>query len=140
MQTPQGTLTPAQFEIMQVIWDAPDAAGSLGLTVAEIWEGLQKQRALGRTTVLNQVNRLATRGWLRRQDRPDGVRFAAAVARDHALATLARAFTEDYFAGSAGSLFQSLLGSADVSPGELAALRQIVQSAQKRKETGKAKP
>jgi len=140
MQTPQGTLTPAQFEIMQAIWDAADATPGSALTVAEIWDLLQKQRAMGRTTVLNQVNRLATRGWLRRQNRTDGVRFTAAVARDHALATLARSFTEDYFAGSAGSLFQSLLGSVDVSPEDLAALRQIVQNAQKRKKGGEEKP
>lgn len=138
MQTPQGTLTPAQFEIMQAIWDAGDTGP--GLTVAEIWDRLQKQRALGRTTVLNQVNRLASRGWLRRRDGADGVRFAAAVQRDLALASLARAFTEDYFAGSAGSLFQSLLGSAQVSPEELAALRQIVQAAQKRKQAGEETP
>jgi predicted transcriptional regulator len=140
MSSPQGTLTPAQFEIMQAIWDAGDVPAGSGLTVAELWDRLQKQRSLGRTTVLNQVNRLASRGWLHKHDRADGVRFSAAVPRDHALASLARAFTEDYFAGSAGSLFQSLLGSADVSPDELAALRQIVQNAQKRKQEGEAKP
>ena len=43
MPTPQGTLTPAQFEIMQVIWDSADALPA-GLTVAEIWEQLQKLR------------------------------------------------------------------------------------------------
>jgi BlaI family transcriptional regulator, penicillinase repressor len=137
MQTPEGTLTPAQFEIMQVIWDAD---GATGLTVAEIWEGLQKRRALGRTTVLNQVNRLASRKWLRRHNREDGVRFSAALARDDAQAALARTFTEDYFAGSAGSLFQSLLGSAEVSPDELAALRQIVQKADQRKQASEEKP
>ena len=131
MNNPQGTLTPAQFEIITAIWDAAD--GGAGLTVAQIWERLQKQRALGRTTVLNQVNRLASRGWLRREDGADGVRFRPAVTRDRALASLAQAFAADYFAGSAGSLVQSLLGSADVSPEELASLRQIIQNAQKRK-------
>jgi len=134
---PQGTLTPAQFEIMTAVWEATDAGH--GLTVAEIWERLQKQRALGRTTVLNQVNRLANRGWLRRENRADGVRFRSAVGREAALASLAQSFTADYFAGSAGSLFQSLLGSADVSPEELSSLRQLVQSAQKRKQASEDK-
>ena len=138
MPTPDGTLTPAQFEIMRVIWDGVDAGA--GFTVAEIWERLQMQRALGRTTVLNQVNRLASRKWLRRHDCADGVRFTAAIARGDAQSSLARAFAQDYFAGSAGSLFQSLLGSADVSPGELAQLRQIVQDAQKRKQVREDKP
>lgn len=137
MSPPQGSLTPAQFEIMQVIWDA--AGDPAGLTVAEIWERLQKLRDLGRTTVLNQVNRLAARGWLRRHARADGVRFSPAVARDNALASLARSFTQDYFAGSAGLLFQSLLGSAEVSAEDLHALRQIVANAKNRKPGDKEK-
>lgn len=138
MPTPDGTLTPAQFEIMRVIWDAADPG--TGFTVAEIWDRLQMERPLGRTTVLNQVNRLAIRKWLRRQDCADGVRFTAAIARSEAQSALARAFTQDYFAGSAGSLFQSLLGSADVTPEELAQLRQIVQNAQKREQGREDKP
>ena len=36
------------------------------MTVAEIWQAIGASRAIGRTTVLNQVDRLEKRGWLRR--------------------------------------------------------------------------
>lgn len=69
-------LTPVQFEIMQVIWNA---AG--GATVAEIWEVIAANREVGRTTVLNLVNRLEARGWLRRQKHEGVYRYEATVGR-----------------------------------------------------------
>ncbi len=36
MGTPEGKLTPVQFEIMQLIWDSDQ-----GLTIGEIWEAIR---------------------------------------------------------------------------------------------------
>ena len=60
MVDPEGNLTPVQYEILQVIWDGDDA----GSTVAEIWREISKSRSVGRTTILNLVDRLEKRGWL----------------------------------------------------------------------------
>jgi len=62
MPVPKGSLTAAQYEIMAAVWNAGDA----GVTVAEIWQAIAESRTIGRTTVLNQVDRLEKRGWLRR--------------------------------------------------------------------------
>lgn len=61
VQQPDAALTAVQFEIVQVVWDAPQ-----GATVAEIWEAISKGRDVARTTVLNLVRRLDKRGWLKR--------------------------------------------------------------------------
>ncbi|MFB3111017.1 MAG: BlaI/MecI/CopY family transcriptional regulator [Gemmatimonadales bacterium] len=63
MVVPEGNLTPAQYEILQVIWGGDEE----GATVAEIWQEISKLRSVGRTTVLNLVDRLEKRGWLTRR-------------------------------------------------------------------------
>ena len=61
--TPEGDLTPAQFELVAAAWDGP----AEGMTVAEIWQAVADRRGVTRTTVLNLVDRLEKRGWLARE-------------------------------------------------------------------------
>jgi len=117
-------LTPVQFEIMQAVWNA-----SGGATVAEIWEVITANREVGRTTVLNLVNRLEARGWLRRQKHEGVYRYEATVDRDAATADVAEKFVDDFFGGSAGELVMSLLGSNRLSKPEVAQLRQLLDQA-----------
>ena len=94
---PEGQLTPVQFEIMEAIW----AAGFGGATVAEIWQVISQRRSVARTTILNLVDRLEKRSWLRKEDTSDGIRFRARVSREAASAGLAGEFVSDFFGGSA---------------------------------------
>jgi hypothetical protein len=54
MREPKGSLTAAQYEIMDTVWNA----GYEGVSVANIWQAISQARAIGRTNVLNQVDRL----------------------------------------------------------------------------------
>ena len=120
---PEGSLTPAQYEILNVVW----AAGREGATVAEIWQQITGQRPVTRTTVLNLIDRLEKRGWLRRVDDADGPnRFVAAVDRQRTKTALAREFVHDFFDGSAGNLVMSLLGSNRLTTEEVDALRRML--------------
>ena len=76
MATPEGKLTPTQFEIMQLIWSSTH-----GLTIGEIWEAIRSGRDVSRTTVLNLVDRLEKRAWLKRRKDQGVFRYAAAVQR-----------------------------------------------------------
>ena len=118
----KGMLTAAQFEIMEVSWEA----GTPGATVQEIWRRISERRAIGRTTVLNQVDRLEKRGWLRRM-KGDGARsYAAAITRGEAIARLTGRFVADFFDGSASHLVQSLLGSEKLDDRELGHLQDLL--------------
>lgn len=120
---PEGSLTPSQYEILDAVW----SAGKSGATVAEIWQQIAGQRGVARTTVLNLVDRLEKRGWLRRIDDPDGPnRFVAAVDRQRTKSELAREFVHDFFDGSAGNLVMSLLGSNRLTMEEVEELRQLL--------------
>ncbi|MEN6406699.1 MAG: BlaI/MecI/CopY family transcriptional regulator [Thermoguttaceae bacterium] len=123
MTKPEGSLTSAQHEIMAVVWDR----GDQGATVTEIWQATATQRRVGRTTILNLVDRLEKRGWLVRRDREKPCHYLAALGREQTAVFLAGGFVDDFFAGSASNLVMSLLGSKRLKPGEVDRLRQILE-------------
>jgi BlaI family transcriptional regulator, penicillinase repressor len=107
MPGPKGSLTAAQYEIMAVVWAAPDD----GLRVADIWQTIAQARAISRTTVLSQVDRLEKRGWLKRLPGDGTTRFQAALAKKDAAEQLAAGFVSDFFAGSTVEFLTALLGN-----------------------------
>jgi len=133
---PDGQLTPVQFEIMEAIW----AAGSGGATVAEVWQVISQSRSVARTTILNLVDRLEKRGWLRKADTDAGIRFRASVTREATSAGLAGEFVTDFFGGSTSSLVMSLLGSQTLDSAELARLRSMLDQATPRSTKPKRSP
>ncbi len=126
MSPPAAGLTAVQFEIMQIVWNAP-----AGATVAEIWEAISEGRDVARTTVLNLVARLDERGWLKRRKSQGVFRYVATIDRDTASANAASRFVDDFFGGSASELVLSLLGSQRLSPAELDELKKLVGQANK---------
>jgi predicted transcriptional regulator len=127
----RGDLTPAQHEIMSLVWES----GATGLTVAEIWQAITAGRDVARTTVLNLVDRLEKRGWLTRRPTSEGLRYAAAVDRAATKSRLAADFVADFFGGSSVQLVQSLLGSRSVSPQEIERLRSLLAETKQPKST-----
>jgi predicted transcriptional regulator len=132
MQEPKGSLTAAQYEIMAVVWKAADA----GVTVAEIWQAIAEERTIGRTTVLNQVDRLEKRGWLRRLPGEGPTRFRARLSQEDASQQLVAGFVSDYFQGRAAELVSALLGNeaCTLTPQEVQRLRKLLDQARRRGE------
>jgi predicted transcriptional regulator len=124
MANPKGSLTSAQHAILEVVWES--APG--GATVAEIWQAIAARRPVGRTTILNLVDRLEKRGWLVRRDRRKPCHYLAALGREETAALLAHGFVADFFAGSASNLVMSLLGSQRLKPQEIEQLRRVLES------------
>jgi predicted transcriptional regulator len=130
MPAPKGNLTAAQYEIMSAVWNAGDA----GISVADIWQTIAQARPIGRTTVLNQVDRLEKRGWLVRVAGSGSTRFRAAVPKQDASRQLVADFVSDYFQGSAVDLVSALLGSDALSltKKDIGRLRQMLDEARRR--------
>jgi len=122
---PDTNITPAQFEILEAAWAKPE-----GATVTEIWEAISAKRDVGRTTIINLVDRLEKRGWLSRQKTAGVFRYRPAVDRDTAAANVAAEFVDAFFSGSASNLVMSLLGSERISKDELAELRSLLEKRQ----------
>jgi BlaI family transcriptional regulator, penicillinase repressor len=134
MPEPKGSLTAAQYEIMAVVWKAGDA----GVAVADIWQAIGESRAIGRTTVLNQVDRLEKRGWLRRLTGDGSTRFRATIPKDDASHQLVAGFVSDFFDGSTVELVSALLGNdaCALTKKEVDRLRKLLEQARRRREEG----
>ena len=125
--SPDGQLTPAQHEIMQIIW----SAGKAGISVGDIWKEVQETREVARTTILTLVERLETRGWLIRQaPRPtqkgSAMRFTYTTSRLRTRALLLQQFVNDYYDGSAVDLAQNLLRFRCLSQSVMQELKQLL--------------
>jgi len=131
MENPRGSLSAAQYEIMEAVWQY----GARGASVAEIWDAIAQGRKVTRTTVLNLVSRLERRGWLVRREEEKPARYRAALDRERTGALLADSFVNDFFGGSARQLVMSLLGSKRLKPGDIERLRCDLQSASKKRDT-----
>ena len=118
---PDSTLTPVQFEILQVAWK--NAAGA---TIAEIWESVSAKRSVTRTTILNLVDRLTKRGWLARRKVEGVFRYTPTVDRETATREVAAECVDALFSGSASELVMSLVGSKRISPDEIEELRSLL--------------
>lgn len=121
MTAPEGKLTPVQFEIMQLVWKSAE-----GMTIGEIWEAIRTGRDVSRTTVLNLVDRLEKRGWLKRRKDQGVFRYAAAVQRQSVETQLAADFVQEFFDGSAANLVMSLLGSQRISKADIQRLKRLM--------------
>jgi len=124
MPKPDGNLTPTQYEILEAVWQHGDA----GATVADIWQSISSSRSVGRTTVLNHVDRLEKRGWLKRRDDESPLRYVAAQDRATTSAQLAGRFVDDFFGRSPRDLIVNLLGSGRLKPEDLDQLRRLLES------------
>lgn len=124
MKDPEGTLTVAQHEILEAIWKLSNS----GATVAEVWAEISKHREVSRTTILNQVDRLEKRGWLKRHAHEDGFRYVVTKRRDQVANGLAREFVDSFFGGSTSELVMSLLGSKKLTSAEVTALKALLES------------
>jgi len=125
MVVPKGNITPVQYEILQVIWDAEEQ----GATVTEIWREISKSRSVGRTTVLNLVDRLEKRGWLARRQAQGVYRYRATLDQEETTQALASGFVEDFFGGKASELVMSLLGNKSINKDEVERLRKLIDKA-----------
>jgi predicted transcriptional regulator len=121
MTPPEGKLTPVQFEIMQLIWASPQ-----GMTIGEVWDAIRAARDVSRTTVLNLVDRLEKRGWLKRRKDQGVFRYTAAVERQTVESELAVSFVEEFFDGSTANLVMSLLGSQRIPKAEIERLKRLM--------------
>ncbi|MEX2138254.1 MAG: BlaI/MecI/CopY family transcriptional regulator [Pirellulales bacterium] len=125
MAKSKGRLSPAQYEILQAIWDV----GAPGATRMQIWERISQNRKVVRTTIVNLVDRLEARGWLKRIEQEGSLLFWPTAARDHVEADMAEDFVKSFFGGSASHLVMSLLGRQQITPEEVERLREVYNEA-----------
>ena len=114
-------LTELQLAIMRVLWDRSEA------TVQEIWEALHAERGLAQTTVATMLSRLERRGVVTRRAQSRQYHYRAAVTEREVQHSMVGELTERLFDGDVTALVQHLLTGEDVSPGDIAKIRDMIE-------------
>jgi len=131
--TPPTLPSDAQVEVLNILWDRGEA------TVGEVWQAFSAQRPVARNTVLTLVTRLEEKGWLRRHEEGNVLRYSAVVPKQTALRQIARRLVDTAFGGSAEGLIMTLLGGDDLSEGEAERIRAMLEKVRGEKK-GRNKP
>jgi BlaI family transcriptional regulator, penicillinase repressor len=118
---PPALPSDAQVQILNVIWERGEA------TVGEVWQAVSARRPVARNTVLTLVSRLEEKGWLRRHEEGNVLRYSAVVPKQTALRQIARRLVDTAFGGSAEGLIMTLLGDGDLSEGEAERIRAMLE-------------
>src|SRR5207248_4621690 len=114
-------LTELQLAIMRAICDRSEA------TVQEIWEALHAERGLAQTTVATMLSRLERRGVVTRRAQARQYHYRAAVTEQEVQHSMVGELTERLFDGDVTALVQHLLSREDVSPGDIAKIRDMIE-------------
>lgn len=112
--------TEAELEILQVLW----AVGPQ--TVREVHEALHDKQ-VGYTTVLKQMQVMAEKGLLIRNERYRSHVYDAKHPRRRTQRRLIANLIERAFAGSAKNLVLGALSTRPVSKAELAEIRRMIE-------------
>jgi len=117
-------LTELQLAILRVVWDKGEA------TVQDIWEALHPDRGLAQTTIATMLSRLERRGVVTRRAQARQYHYRAAVTEPEVQHSMVGELTERLFDGDVTALVQHLLQGEDVSPGDIAKIRELIERAE----------
>ncbi|MDB4890949.1 MAG: BlaI family transcriptional regulator [Gemmatimonadetes bacterium] len=120
--TERQQLTELQIAVLRLLWDRGEAS------VAEIWEALYAERKLAQTTVATIVARLQRRGILTRRTRDRQFVYKTLLTEADVQHSMVSELTERLFAGDVTALVSHLLSARDMSPGDLARVREMIES------------
>ncbi len=121
---PEPLPTEAELSILQVLWSKGPQ------TVREVYEALSR-RQIGYTTVLKQMQVMAEKGLLTRNERFRSHVYAAKQPQERTQQKLVRNLLDKAFSGSAKNLVLGALSAQSVSRSELEEIRQAITDFEK---------
>jgi len=116
-------LTPAQGEIMDIVWERGEVSAS------EVRQILSRARAVARNTVRTLLERMEEKGWLTHREEGRTFLYSAAQPRQATIGQRVREVVETVCGGSAETLVTALLDYRGLSSGELERIRQMLAQA-----------
>ncbi len=114
-------LTDLQTAVLRLLWEQGE------LSVSQIWDALYAERKLAQTTVATIVARLQRRGILSRRTRDRQFVYRALISEADVQHSMVSELTERLFAGDVTALVSHLLTAGDMTPGDLARVRKMIE-------------
>lgn len=113
------TLGELETRVLQLVWEHQPC------TERQIWDEVQRERAVARTTVLKTIQRLEAKKLLIRQSGVGPILWRSAIERSRAVPEFVRRFVDGVLGGSAEPLVAYLAGQKQLSAKDVAALQKI---------------
>ena len=113
-------LTDAEHRIMEILWQRGSA------TVAEVAEALAGKDGTAYTTILTMMRIMRVKGYLTCRKEGRAHVFSPKVDREDAARKAVKQVLSKFFSGSPGELVLSFLRDEEISPEELAELKQKI--------------
>jgi predicted transcriptional regulator len=117
-------LSPAQREIMDIVWERGD------VTANEVRRVLSRTRPVARNTVRTLLERMEDKGWLEHRAEGRTFLYRAARPRQDAVGQKVREIVETVCGGSPETLVAALLDYRGLRPDELKRIRRLLDQAQ----------
>ena len=117
-------LSPAQNEIMEIIWERGEVSAS------EVRRALSKTRKVARNTVRTLLERMEHKGWITHREEGRTYLYAAAQPRRETIGQKVREIVETICGGSAETLITALIDYRGLDRDELQRIRRLLDQAQ----------
>jgi predicted transcriptional regulator len=114
--------TEAELELLRILWEKESA------TVREIYDALNRSRAVGYTTALKLLQIMTTKGLVVRDEANRAHLYRAAVSQDETQNEMLKDLSVRLFSGSAAQLALHALAMEPASFAELDAIRALIDS------------
>lgn len=112
--------TPAELEILQVIWDRGPS------TVRDVMTVLNRTRRRAYTSIMSLMNVMADKGLLTRKPHGRAFIYTAESPREKTLSRLIGDLAKRAFRGSVGTMVCRLIEDADLTSEELNEIRETI--------------
>jgi len=116
-------LTPAQGEIMEIIWERGEVSAS------EVRRVLARTRKVARNTVRTLLERMEEKGWITHREDGRTFLYSAAQPRQVTIGQKVQQVVETVCGGSAEALVTALLDYRGLNSQELERIRQMLARA-----------
>lgn len=116
-------LSPAQREIMQIVWERGQ------VTASEVRRALARTRDVARNTVRTLLERMEAKGWLKHSAEGRTFLYAAARPRHDTVGQKVGELVETLCGGSPETLVAALLDYRVLRPDELQRIRHLLDQA-----------
>jgi BlaI family transcriptional regulator, penicillinase repressor len=115
-------LGETEMEVLHHVWDLGEAS------VADVHERILRNRKVAYTTIMTVMKNLATKGYLRFEQRGVTYIYRAARPPEEVRHSLVQRLVSKVFEGSAVALVQTLVRNQDLSDEERAEIARMIES------------
>jgi BlaI family penicillinase repressor len=124
---PMPPITDAEWEVMNVLWDQPDA------TAMDVSDALRDRKGWSPKTVKTLLGRLVRKGVLRYREEGNRYVYTAAIPRQRYIKEESASFLERVFGGDATPALVHFVKTARMTQEEIDELRRILDEKQETK-------